>query len=71
MKDKENKNFNNFEEALKILNETVDTFNNDNNISLDELVENYQRGINAYGFCKNELKNAKQQIRNIDDVVKK
>lgn len=71
MKEKETEKYNNFEEALKILNKTVEKFNRDDNISLDELVKNYQSGIDAYDFCINELENAKKQIRNIDDVVKK
>jgi len=65
-KNKLNKNLT-FEIAIIELEELIDKVNN-KNISLDELVEVFERGTFLVDYCKNELNNVKKKIFKLTDM---
>lgn len=50
-----------FEEAMKALEQTVKSLD-DNEISLDEAVNNYKKGIELSKFCYDKLNEASQAV---------
>lgn len=61
--------YNDFESALKHLKLTVEDFENNKNLTLDELIENYESGMNAYEYCINKLNEAEKKIQIIDNKI--
>lgn len=58
--------FENFEDAFEKLKFTVDNFEESDKLTLDELVNNYEKGIKAYNYCKKKLEEAEKKIEVID-----
>jgi exodeoxyribonuclease VII small subunit len=55
---------NNFESSLKELEEIVEKLGN-NQISLDEMVSNYKKGIELKKNCLKKISEAKLKVENI------
>lgn len=56
-----------FEEALDDLKQIVDKFEKDKDISLDELINNYEQGLKAYNYCAKKLEDTEKKIKVIDE----
>lgn len=61
--------YENFEAALDHLKNIIGKFEKNDNISLDELVKNYEEGINAYNYCSKKLDDTHKKIKFIDETV--
>ncbi len=59
-------NFESFEEAMEVLKVTVDEFDNGKHMNLDDLIENYEKGILAYNYCIKKLEETQNRIKIID-----
>lgn len=62
-------NYDNFEDAFQKLKKVVEKYEENNNMTLDELVDNYENGIEAYKFCVSKLEKAEQKIKIIDEKL--
>lgn len=60
------KNYEDFESALSDLKDVIQKFEDTDKISIDELLNNYERGMNAYSFCVNKLEDTQKKIKIID-----
>jgi len=63
MKDK----YDSFESALEDLKKIVQNFENGDEISIDDLLKNYEQGMKAYSFCSRKLEDTQKKIKIIDD----
>ena len=61
--------YDNFESALEELKNIVRKFENKDDISIDELLENYEKGMKAYSFCMKKLDDTKRKIKIIDENI--
>lgn len=61
--------YSNFESALKHLKLTVEDMEKNENLTLDELIQNYEDGMNAYKYCINKLNKAEKKIQIIDNKI--
>ena len=59
--------FESFESALKHLKKTIKRFEENENMSIDELLNNYEEGMRAYYFCAKKLEEAQKKIKIIDE----
>ncbi len=59
-------NFESFEEAMEVLKVAVDEFDNGKHMNLDDLIENYEKGILAYNYCIKKLEETQNRIKIID-----
>lgn len=59
-------NFKSFEEAMEVLKSTVNEFDNGKHVKLDDLVENYEKGIFAYNYCVKKLEETQNRIKIVD-----
>lgn len=59
--------FENFESALEYLKNIIKRFEEDGDISIEELLNNYEEGMKAYYFCTQKLKETQKKIKIIDD----
>ena len=59
----------NFESALEELKNIVRKFENKDDISIDELLENYEKGMKAYSFCMKKLDDTQRKIKIIDENI--
>lgn len=62
-------NHTNFEDAFQKLKKVVEKYEENNDMTLDELVDNYENGIKAYKFCVSKLEKAEQKIKIIDEKL--
>ncbi|NYB73518.1 exodeoxyribonuclease VII small subunit [Sedimentibacter hydroxybenzoicus DSM 7310] len=60
--------YENFETAFEHLKSIIDKFEAKENISLDELVKNYEEGMKAYTYCSNKLDDTQKKIKLIDET---
>ncbi|HCX61513.1 MAG TPA: exodeoxyribonuclease VII small subunit [Clostridiales bacterium] len=60
--------YKNFEAAFEHLKSIIDKFESNENISLDELVKNYEEGMKAYTYCSNKLDDTQKKIKLIDEI---
>lgn len=60
--------YENFEEAFEHLKSIIDRFEANENISLDELINNYEEGMKAYKYCSNKLDDTQKKIKMIDET---
>lgn len=60
--------YKNFEAAFDHLKSIIDKFESNENISLDELVKNYEEGMKAYTYCSNKLDDTQKKIKLIDEI---
>lgn len=58
-----------FENALEELKNIVEKFENNKDVTLDQLLENYQKGIKAYTFCMKKLDDTQKKIKIIDENI--
>lgn len=58
---------NDFEKSLKELEETVQKLN-DGNVSLDESIKLFERGIKLTNECRKTLETARQKIITLTDA---
>lgn len=63
MKDK----YDSFESALEDLKKIVQSFENNDDISIDDLLKNYEQGMQAYSYCTKKLEDTQKKIKIIDD----
>lgn len=59
-------NFESFEEAMEVLKTTVGEFDNGKHLNLDDLIQNYEKGILAYNYCVKKLEETQNRIKIID-----
>jgi exodeoxyribonuclease VII small subunit len=60
--------YDSFESALEELKNIVRKFEN-NDITIDELLENYEKGMKAYSFCMKKLDDTQRKIKIIDENI--
>jgi len=60
--------YDSFESALEELKNIVRKFEN-NDITIDELLENYENGMKAYSFCMKKLDDTQRKIKIIDENI--
>lgn len=58
-----------FENALEHLKKIIQEFENNDNISIDELLKNYEEGMKAYSFCAKKLEDTQKKIKIIDESL--
>ena len=58
-----------FEGALEELKNIVQQFENNNDITLDDLLKNYETGMKAYSFCMKKLDDTQKKIKIIDENI--
>ncbi|MDD3750420.1 MAG: exodeoxyribonuclease VII small subunit [Tissierellia bacterium] len=46
----------------------VQKFENKNDITIDELLNNYEKGMKAYSFCMKKLDDTQRKIKIIDEM---
>lgn len=64
---KDNKdNFESFESAFDELKQIVQKFENTEDISIEDLLQNYENGMIAYSFCMKKLEDTQKKIKIID-----
>lgn len=61
------KEYENFEDALEHLKKIIQEFESNENISMDQLVKNYEQGMKAYSYCYKKLDDTQKQIKIIDE----
>jgi exodeoxyribonuclease VII small subunit len=59
-----------FEEALKILETIVEKISRDN-LSLDELIVEYEDGLRYLSICRTELEKAEMKVQLLNERIKK
>lgn len=59
--------YENFEVAFEHLKSIIEKFETNDNISLDELVKNYEEGMKAYTYCSKKLDDTQKIIKLIDE----
>lgn len=55
-----------FENAFEHLKKIVQEFENTENLSIDNLLINYEQGMNAYAYCMKKLEDTQKRIKIID-----
>ncbi|MGB4439326.1 MAG: exodeoxyribonuclease VII small subunit [Sedimentibacter sp.] len=63
MKDK----YESFESALEELKNIVQNFENNDDISIDDLLKNYEQGMKAYSYCAKKLEDTQKKIKIIEE----
>ncbi|SHI69746.1 Exodeoxyribonuclease VII small subunit [Dethiosulfatibacter aminovorans DSM 17477] len=58
-----------FEEAVKKLDEMVQSFNN-TDLTLDDAVKNYEEGMKLYKYCKDLVEKAENKFETIGEELK-
>ncbi len=58
-----------FESALEELKSIVQQFENKKDITIDELLNNYEKGMMAYSFCMKKLDDTQKKIKIIDENI--
>lgn len=58
-----------FESALDELKAIVEKFENKNDITIDELLDNYENGMKAYSYCMKKLDDTQKKIKIIDEEL--
>jgi exodeoxyribonuclease VII small subunit len=61
--------YDNFEGALEELKNIVQKFENSKDITLDDLLKNYENGMKAYSFCMKKLDDTQRKIKIIDENI--
>lgn len=64
---KDNKDsYESFENAFEELKQIVQKFENIDDVSIDDLLKNYEKGMTAYSFCMKKLEDTQKKIKIID-----
>ncbi|MEL7646771.1 MAG: exodeoxyribonuclease VII small subunit [Sedimentibacter sp.] len=64
MKDK----YDSFENALEDLKKIVQSFESNEDLSIDEMLKNYEQGMKAYSYCSKKLEDTQKKIKIIDET---
>jgi exodeoxyribonuclease VII small subunit len=56
-----------FEKALEELKNIVETFENNKELTLDDLLDNYEKGMKAYVYYMKKLDDTQKKIKIIDE----
>lgn len=59
--------YDSFENALEHLKNIIQGFEDNEDISIDELLKNYEEGMKAYSFCTKKLEDTQKKIKIIDE----
>lgn len=59
--------YENFETALEELKNIVQQFEDNKDITIDTLLNNYEKGMKAYSYCMKKLDSTQKKIKIIDD----
>ena len=65
-----NKEFKSFEEAMDILKSTVSQFDSGKSLNLEDLIQNYEKGMLAYNYCIDKLEETQNKIKIIENINK-
>lgn len=57
-----------FESAMEHLKKVIFEFESNKNITIDELLTNYEEGLKAYSFCAKKLDDTQKKIKVIDET---
>lgn len=60
--------YSSFESALEQLKKIIQEFEMSDNISIEELLNNYEEGMKAYSFCAKKLEDTQKKIKIIDEA---
>ena len=60
--------YSSFESALEQLKKIIQEFEMSDNISIEELLNNYEEGMKAYSFCSKKLEDTQKKIKIIDEA---
>jgi exodeoxyribonuclease VII small subunit len=60
--------YNSFESAMEHLKKIILEFESNKNISIDDLLTNYEEGMKAYSFCAKKLDDTQKKIKVIDET---
>ncbi len=56
-----------FENAFMNLKKIIHEFEENDNLSIDELMKKYEEGMEAYSFCTKKLEDTQKKIKIIDE----
>lgn len=56
-----------FEGALEDLKRIVQNFESGEDISIDDILKNYEQGMKAYSYCSKKLEDTQKKIKIIDE----
>ena len=59
-------NYESFEIAFEELKQIVQNFEKTEDISLEDLLKNYEQGMIAYSYCMKKLEDTQRKIKIID-----
>lgn len=59
--------YENFESALEHLKKVIQKFEGNDDLSIDELLKNYEEGMKAYSYCAKKLEDTQKKIKIIDE----
>lgn len=59
--------YDSFESALEHLKKIIQKLEENDNISIDELIKNYEEGMKAYSFCAKKLEDTQKKLKVIDE----
>jgi len=62
----DNKNYTSFESAFEELKQIIQRLESSEDISLEELIKNYENGMEAFSFCVNKLEDTQKKVKIID-----
>lgn len=65
----DNMEYTSFEIALEELKSIVLKFENNKDITIDDLLNNYEKGMKAYSFCTKKLDDTQKRIKIIDESI--
>ena len=63
-----NDKYDSFESALEDLKKIVHGFESNDDISIDEMLKNYEKGMMAYSYCSKKLEDTQKKIKVIDET---
>jgi len=58
--------FESFEEAIEVLKSTVNKFEDGKSLNLEDLISNYENGMNAYNYCITRLEETQKKVKIIE-----
>lgn len=59
-------NYESFESAFEDLKEIVKQFEKTDDVGIEDLLKNYEKGMIAYSFCIKKLEDTQKKIKLID-----
>jgi len=59
-------NYESFEIAFEELKQIVQNFENTEDIAIEDLLKNYEKGMSLYSYCMKKLEDTQKKIKIID-----